>query len=259
MCSTRAGLPRKVSACKPNCVSGRGRMVINLRASTPLGHNVFPGNNVHVIRGDLRTCNCRLSPVAGRVFAGCEGARGRNIFSTCASRVVTTHHSTVVAKLPSTCKHKHVVNSCHHMPLCKARVLVRRGGHFRGHLSVRRLARRVVRDHRRVARRVGTLGTFREVYTNCNFSIAHPTGSTHRTIRFLCLTCLTTMGSRSKTTVSLKHASAFLSVCVRGSVYRNGLARRRTRRLVSRFVVGLHVIHFLHAPRCGSLFSNSPI
>ncbi len=171
-----------LATCTPNCISGGGRLVINLRASDPLGHNIGPFNNVHVTHRTYTTCNCQLDSGIRSNF-GFHAARGSNIFHICASRVHTTHGYRIVANLPSTCNHNHVVNSCHQITLCNVSHLIRRGGGSGGGLT--RTSFRISGTHltRRLFRRVHFLNLVGRVTTVCNCSVDNPTSGTHRTVR----------------------------------------------------------------------------
>lgn len=185
--SFSATITSAVASRSTNCVGGRLRGVINLRARTPLGHTLVPFNNVGVVRNSYGTCGHRLSPVVGGVFARCHGARGRNIFSICAPSVLHYHGSNILANLPSTCNHNHVVNSCHHITLCNVSCLVGSGltrfaslrTSLRGNMGLRR----AVHLHRRVTRRRHTLNRVGRVTTGCNCSVSNPTAGTRRTVR----------------------------------------------------------------------------
>ncbi len=171
-----------VANCRPNCLSGSGRVVIKLRASRPLGEDIGPFKKLHVTRRTYGTCNCRISSgVLGR-FGG-EAARGSKIFGTCSTRVEGIHRTRVLAKLPSTCNENEVVNSCHHITLCNATGLVRFGRTSCAGLSGHSVDRRSVHGTRRVAGRVVTLHSLARVTRDCNCSVALPTGGTERTIR----------------------------------------------------------------------------
>lgn len=183
MLSVSAGIISSVASRTTNCLGGRGRRVINFRARGPLGHDLVPFNNVHVDRRTYRRTNCGISPRISVVFHSCEGARGRNMFSTCAPRVHTTEAANIVANLPSTCNHKHVVNSCHHITLCNISCLVRSGlGRFTG-VNSNAVARRVVHLERRFDRRCHTLGRLGRLKGVCKFSVSGPTAGTGRTFR----------------------------------------------------------------------------
>lgn len=176
-----------LATCNPKCVSRRAgslRGIINLRASGPLGHTFVPCNNVGVTRRTYRACKCGMDSGVGSIFRGCRfGARGRNMFSVCAPRVGMTHRGGVLANLPSACKHKHVINSCEHITLCKVSTLVRKGrGSFTTY-SHRNVEHCSFRLHRRVTSRVHTLGNVGIVTRSCKCSVSGPTGSTERTFR----------------------------------------------------------------------------
>ncbi len=180
--SVSASAMSSLAACTPKCVSGSRRVVINLRASTPLGEKMGPFNNVHVTERTYTTCKCGLnSGVRGRFH--CEAARGSNIFETCASRVQLTQGDRIVANLPSTCNHNHVVNSCHHITLCNISQLVRRGRGSGTGLNLIRFAARRVHLSRRLFHRVGFLGLVGRVTRVCNYSVDNPTSGAGRTIR----------------------------------------------------------------------------
>lgn len=164
------------------CVSHRGRLVMNLRASRLLHHTVGPCNNVGIMRGTYRRGNIRMSRGMGSVFARCHGARGSNMFSTCARRVHSFHSLNFLANLPSGCTHKHVVNSCHHLTLCNVSQLVRTGRRSL-HGVADPVASTHVHLHRRMTRRVGTLGRVGVLNRCCKLSLDHPTAGTRRTIR----------------------------------------------------------------------------
>lgn len=164
------------------CVSGSGRLVINLRASRLLGQSVGPFKNVGIMTGTYHRGKIRISSGMGSVFARCHGARGSNMFSMCARRVHSFHSLKFLAKLPSGCTHKHVVNSCHQLTLCNVSHLVRTGRRSL-HGLANPVARTHVHLHRRITRRVGTLGSVGIVNRCCKLSLDRPTASTRRTIR----------------------------------------------------------------------------
>lgn len=182
MLSISARAISSLIACTPNCLSGRGRLVINLRASDPLHQNMGPFNNVHVTHRTTGTCNCRLSSGVRSRFE-CGAARGSKMFETCADRVEGTHRVTLLANLPSTCKENEVVKSCHEITLCNVSALVRFGGTSGVTLRGGSVARRIVELHRRLRGRLGFVRVLGRVTRVCNCSVSSPTDGTHRTVR----------------------------------------------------------------------------